>query len=83
MDYIGYILGLYWDNGKDNGNYFNGGSSTAAPKLPVCSRSRSAARGQGAGRLLGCSGEGIQGAFQREILKLEPIKRQGVVFRVL
>ena len=21
-DYIGYILGLYWDNGKENGNYY-------------------------------------------------------------
>ena len=21
MGYIGYILGLYWDNGKENGNY--------------------------------------------------------------
>ena len=21
---IGYILGLYWDNGKENGNYYNG-----------------------------------------------------------
>ena len=20
----GYILGLYWDNGKENGNYYNG-----------------------------------------------------------
>ena len=23
-DYIGNILGLYWDNGKENGNYYNG-----------------------------------------------------------
>ena len=23
-DYIGVILGLYWDNGKENGNYYNG-----------------------------------------------------------
>ena len=22
--YIGVILGLYWDNGKENGNYYNG-----------------------------------------------------------
>ena len=22
--YIGIILGLYWDNGKENGNYHNG-----------------------------------------------------------
>ena len=21
---IGYILGLYWDNGKENGNYYRG-----------------------------------------------------------
>ena len=21
---IGTILGLYWDNGKENGNYYNG-----------------------------------------------------------
>ena len=21
---IGYILGFYWDNGKENGNYCNG-----------------------------------------------------------
>ena len=21
---IGYILGLYWDNGKENGNYYLG-----------------------------------------------------------
>ena len=21
---IGYILGVYWDNGKQNGNYYNG-----------------------------------------------------------
>ena len=21
---IGYIWGLYWDNGKENGNYYNG-----------------------------------------------------------
>ena len=20
---IGYILGLYWENGKENGNYYN------------------------------------------------------------
>ena len=20
---IGYILGFYWDNGKENGNYYN------------------------------------------------------------
>ena len=24
MGYIEYILGLYWDNGKENGNYYNG-----------------------------------------------------------
>ena len=24
---IGYILGLYWDNGKENGNYYNGESN--------------------------------------------------------
>ena len=24
MGYIGVILGLYWDNGKENGNYYNG-----------------------------------------------------------
>ena len=23
MGYIGVILGLYWDNGKENGNYYN------------------------------------------------------------
>ena len=23
----GYILGLYWDNGKENGNYHNGESN--------------------------------------------------------
>ena len=23
-DYIGDILGLSWDNGKENGNYYNG-----------------------------------------------------------
>ena len=22
--YIGIILGLYWDNGKEDGNYYNG-----------------------------------------------------------
>ena len=22
-DYIGYILGFYWDNGKENGNYYS------------------------------------------------------------
>ena len=22
--YIGYILGLYWDNGKENGSYYEG-----------------------------------------------------------
>ena len=22
--FIGVILGLYWDNGKENGNYYNG-----------------------------------------------------------
>ena len=30
MGYIGiirYILGLYWDNGKENGNYYNGESN--------------------------------------------------------
>ena len=21
---LGYRLGLYWDNGKENGNYYNG-----------------------------------------------------------
>ena len=21
---MGYICGLYWDNGKDNGNYYSG-----------------------------------------------------------
>ena len=21
---VGYILGIYWDNGKENGNYYNG-----------------------------------------------------------
>ena len=21
---VGYILGFYWDNGKENGNYYNG-----------------------------------------------------------
>ena len=21
---VGYILGYYWDNGKENGNYYNG-----------------------------------------------------------
>ena len=21
MGFIGYIMGLYWDNGKENGNY--------------------------------------------------------------
>ena len=26
-DYIGDILGLYWDNGKSNGNYYNGESN--------------------------------------------------------
>ena len=24
MGYIGFILGLYWGNGKENGNYYNG-----------------------------------------------------------
>ena len=24
LGYAGYILGLYWDNGKENGNYNNG-----------------------------------------------------------
>ena len=24
MGYIRIILGLYWDNGKENGNYYNG-----------------------------------------------------------
>ena len=24
MGIIGYILGLYWDNGKENGNYYLG-----------------------------------------------------------
>ena len=24
MGYIRYILGLYWDNGKENGKYYNG-----------------------------------------------------------
>ena len=24
MGIIGYILGFYWDNGKSNGNYYNG-----------------------------------------------------------
>ena len=24
MGYIGYILGLYWDNGKENGSYYLG-----------------------------------------------------------
>ena len=24
---IGVIYGLYWDNGKDNGNYYNGESN--------------------------------------------------------
>ena len=24
MGFTGYILGLYWDNGKENGNYYNG-----------------------------------------------------------
>ena len=24
MGYIGVILELYWDNGKENGNYYNG-----------------------------------------------------------
>ena len=24
---IGYMLGLYWDNGKENGNYYNGKSN--------------------------------------------------------
>ena len=24
MDYIGVILGLYWDNRKENGNYYDG-----------------------------------------------------------
>ena len=24
MGYIGFILGLPWDNGKDNGNCYNG-----------------------------------------------------------
>ena len=23
MQYIGVILGLYWDNGKENGNYYS------------------------------------------------------------
>ena len=23
-DYVGIILGLYWDNGKESGNYYNG-----------------------------------------------------------
>ena len=23
LPYIGVILGLYWDNGKDNGNYYS------------------------------------------------------------
>ena len=22
-DYMGFILGLYWDNGKENGNYYS------------------------------------------------------------
>ena len=22
-EYIGVLLGLYWDNGKENGNYYN------------------------------------------------------------
>ena len=25
MGIIGYILGLYWDNGKENGNYWKQG----------------------------------------------------------
>ena len=24
ISYIRYILGLYWDNGKENGNYYLG-----------------------------------------------------------
>ena len=24
MGYMGYMLGLYWDNGKENRNYYNG-----------------------------------------------------------
>ena len=24
MGFIGHIMGLYWDNGKENGNYYNG-----------------------------------------------------------
>ena len=23
MGFIGYIMGLYWDNGKENGNYYS------------------------------------------------------------
>ena len=26
-EYIGDTLGLYWDNGKENGNYYNGESN--------------------------------------------------------
>ena len=24
MGYVGVMLGLYWENGKENGNYYNG-----------------------------------------------------------
>ena len=24
IGYIGYILGFYWDTGKENGNYYKG-----------------------------------------------------------
>ena len=28
---LGYILGLYWDNGKENGNYYLGSLCTQMP----------------------------------------------------
>ena len=30
---IGYILGLYWDSGKENGNYYNIWQKERAKKL--------------------------------------------------
>ena len=31
MGFMGYILGLYWDNGKENGTYCLGRAALAPP----------------------------------------------------
>ena len=36
MGIIGYILGLYRDNGKEHGNYYNGLYRTERLLLPPC-----------------------------------------------